>query len=163
MKELLVIRHAKSSWANIGQNDFDRALNERGIKDAPEMAHRVKKRGVDIDLFLSSPAQRALTTATFFAKEFHQKESDIQQVPSLYNAPPAAFYAALEKIDPSIKTAAIFAHNPGITEFSQELETAEIDNMPTCGVFGIRLHTKDWSKIRSCKKEFWFYICKIIS
>ncbi len=68
MKTLIIIRHAKSSWANLGQNDEERPLNERGKKDAPEMAKRLKERGLKIDRFISSPARRAKKTATYFQK-----------------------------------------------------------------------------------------------
>jgi len=44
MKTLLLIRHAKSSWDQPGLSDFDRPLNERGKKDAPVMAKRVKEK-----------------------------------------------------------------------------------------------------------------------
>ncbi|MDD2792614.1 MAG: histidine phosphatase family protein [Sediminibacterium sp.] len=157
MKELLVIRHAKSSWANPGQDDYDRPLNERGNRDAADMAKRLVKRGIKIDRLISSPAVRALTTATYFAKAFHQKEVDIVQVKALYHAPPKTYYDVIESLPDEINTVAIFAHNPGITDFVQETETARIDNMPTCAIFGIRLHTDDWSSIRSCKKEYWFF------
>lgn len=65
MKQLLLVRHAKSSWANSGQSDFDRPLNERGHKDAPMMAKRIMDRGIHIDLVISSNAVRALTTAHY--------------------------------------------------------------------------------------------------
>ncbi|MGC5317030.1 SixA phosphatase family protein, partial [Escherichia coli] len=68
MKQLIIVRHAKSSWANIGMSDFERPLNERGNRDAPEMANRLINRNVAIDAFVSSTANRALTTAIYFAK-----------------------------------------------------------------------------------------------
>ena len=43
MKTLIVVRHAKSSWSDSGVSDFDRPLNERGKRDAPEMADRLQK------------------------------------------------------------------------------------------------------------------------
>ena len=46
MKTLLLIRHAKSSWADPGRPDHDRVLNDRGRRDAPEMGRRLKRRGV---------------------------------------------------------------------------------------------------------------------
>ena len=70
MKTLILIRHAKSSWDAPGMSDSERPLNERGKKDAPEMAKRLRKRGLKIDAFVSSPAERALRTARYFAKEF---------------------------------------------------------------------------------------------
>lgn len=157
MKELLVIRHAKSSWANPGQDDFDRPLNDRGHRDAAEMAERMVKRGVKIDRLISSPAVRALTTAGYFAKAFHQKASAIVQTEALYQAPSKVYYEVMKAIPNELNTIAIFAHNPGITDFVLETETARIDNMPTCAIFGIRLHTDDWAKARTCAKEFWFF------
>lgn len=157
MKELLVIRHAKSSWANPGQADFDRPLNDRGNRDAADMAQRLVKKGIKIDRFVSSPALRAFTTATYFAKAFHQQEADILQVKALYHAPPSVYYDVIGALPDELNTVAIFAHNPGITDFVQETATARIDDMPTCAIFGIRLHTDDWGSIQSCKKEFWFF------
>ena len=157
MKELLVIRHAKSSWANIGQSDFDRPLNERGIKDAPEMARRLIAREISIDSFIASTAKRAFSTATYFAEAYNKKATDISKKQELYHASSITYYEVLETVKATINTIAIFAHNPGITNFVNSLETTKIDNMPTCAVFAIKLHTTDWSKIRTCKKEFWFF------
>ena len=63
MKTLLIIRHAKSSWDNANLNDNDRPLNDRGKRDGPIMGARLIKAGVRIDLFVSSPAKRALQTS----------------------------------------------------------------------------------------------------
>ncbi len=157
MKELLVIRHAKSSWANLGQDDFDRPLNERGIKDAPEMARRLTARSILIDTFISSTAKRALSTATYFAEAFQKTVNDIIQKQELYHAPPERYYQVIKKTNPLINTIAIFAHNPGITDFVNSLGTTQIDNMPTCGVFAVKLHITEWSEFITCKKEFWFF------
>jgi phosphohistidine phosphatase len=156
MKHLLLVRHAKSSWANIGQDDFDRPLNDRGNKDAPAMAERIKKKGVEIDQFISSPALRAITTAMYFAKAYHQA-ANIVQLDHLYHAPAAAYYQAIQNIDDSIKTAAIFAHNPGITDFINELDVSFVPNMPTCGVFAIKININHWVDFKKGKKEWWFF------
>ena len=85
MKILLLVRHAKSSWDTPGINDFDRPLNERGKKDAPEMAKRIAEK-ITIDHFVSSPAKRARRTAKYFAEAFDQKKEDIKLVDELYAA-----------------------------------------------------------------------------
>jgi Histidine phosphatase superfamily (branch 1) len=64
MKVLFLIRHAKSSWDNTALPDKDRPLDDRGKRDAPKMGKRLAKRDVKPDLILSSPAMRALTTAS---------------------------------------------------------------------------------------------------
>lgn len=157
MKQLLIIRHAKSSWANIGQTDFDRPLNERGERDAPEMAKRLITKAISIDSFIASTAKRAFSTATSFAEAYQKTANDINKKQELYHAPSERYYQVIKTINPQINTAAIFAHNPGITDFINSLGTTKIDNMPTCGVFAVKLHTTDWSEIRTCKKEFWFF------
>ena len=157
MKELIVVRHAKSSWANIGQDDFSRPLNERGHHDAPMMAERLIRNGIKIEQFISSSAFRAFTTATYFAQAWEQESTDIIQHQSLYHALPVKFIEAIVQIDNNINTAAIFAHNPGITEFVNQLTDTKIDNMPTCGVFAIKLEISKWKDFKKGSKQFWFF------
>src|SRR5580765_3411656 len=114
MKTLLLIRHAKSSWDSAASKDFDRPLNERGKKNAPEMASRLLKKKIDIDLFVSSPAKRAKTTAILFTREFEKKEEKIIFDPQLYNADIENFYDVISKLDDKYTSVAIFSHNPGI-------------------------------------------------
>ena len=77
MKQLLLIRHAKSDWNDASLSDFDRPLNNRGKTDAPVMAKRLLDKKVKIDLFISSPAKRAKKTASIFAKEYDIKKDKI--------------------------------------------------------------------------------------
>src|SRR5258707_3899475 len=99
MNTLLIIRHAKSSWDNATLNDIDRPLNDRGKRDAPVMAGRLIKAGVRIDLFVSSPAKRARSTAEIFIHTFGKKEKDIVFVPQLYHAQVQDFKAVRAGLD----------------------------------------------------------------
>src|SRR5260370_13892375 len=63
MKPLLLLRHAKSSWKDENIKDFDRRLNQRGLKAATQIGKLVRKRKLKPDLVLSSPAERARQTA----------------------------------------------------------------------------------------------------
>ena len=157
-KSLLIIRHAKSSWENISQKDFDRPLNDRGKKDAPAMAKRLhKEKGIALDAIISSPAKRAFTTAKFFADEFNVKKKHIIEWPALYEASVDKFYKAVINLDDSYITVALFSHNPGITAFANELTNTHIDDMPTCAVFAIHIKAKSWKDFRNAEKEFWFF------
>lgn len=156
MKQLLLVRHAKSSWANIDQDDFKRPLNDRGHLDAPMMAKRILARGLSIDLIISSTALRALTTAEYFANENNILTSSIIQHDFLYHAPPERFVKAILQIPDEINTVAIFAHNPGITDFVNQLTSIKIDDMPTCAVFAISVETDNWKNWQSAKKEYLF-------
>ncbi len=140
-----------------GQDDFDRPLNERGMRDAPMMAQRLLDKQIKIDSFISSPAKRALTTANFFAEIYSLKSGKLTTVQKLYHAHPAVFYEVIATINDSITTAAIFSHNPGITAFVNELTQTRIDNMPTCGVFAVKAGTDHWKDFRASKKTFWFF------
>ncbi|MDZ4071933.1 MAG: histidine phosphatase family protein [Sediminibacterium sp.] len=157
MKELLVIRHAKSSWANAFQGDFERPLNDRGHRDAPAMAERMMKRGMGIQCFASSTANRALTTAVYFAEAYGKKKKDILLFPELYHAPEATFYDVIASLPDHYNTIALFSHNPGITDFVNSLTNTRIDNMPTCGIFAIKANTNEWNLFKRAEKEFWFF------
>lgn len=157
MKTLLLVRHAKSSWEAPGLSDFDRPLNERGKKDAPEMAKRLKEKGVEIDLFVSSPAKRARKTAKHFAAEFGVKKEDIQLVDELYMATQEAFQKTIIELNDKNTVAAIFSHNPGITEFANSLTNVRIDDMPTCSVFAVQADTDSWSSFENAEKKFLFF------
>lgn len=156
MKSLLLIRHAKSSW-NLDAEDFDRPLNHRGQNDAPAMAKRLIKKDVKIDCFVSSPANRALTTARFFAEAYGLKLKDIITIPSLYEPTINAFYNAIEAFDDNFSTVVVFSHNPAITNFANQLTTFTIDDMPTCAVFAVKADGGKWKEFTSVNKEFWFF------
>lgn len=155
-KTLLVIRHAKSSW-DIGTfNDFERPLNDRGKRDAPEMAKRLKEKNVLIDAFIASPAKRAKKTAEYFIEEYSRAKDDIVFVSKLYHAPAQVFSEVLEELPDHFNTIAVFSHNPGITEFVNLLTEVRLDNMPTCGIFAVKV-LGQWKDFRKIKKEFLFF------
>ncbi|MFY7838967.1 MAG: SixA phosphatase family protein [Lacibacter sp.] len=156
MKSLFLIRHAKSSWDSPDQNDFDRPLNERGIKDAPGMAQKLFDRNVQIDAFLCSPAVRAKQTCEYFSKVFGKAKEEIQFLSQLYLPEPSVFEETITSLPGNINAVAIVSHNNGITEFANGLTNAKIDNMPTCCIFAVKIDTEDWSKFAKAKRQFWF-------
>lgn len=156
MKQLLLIRHAKSSW-DLPLDDFDRPLNERGKHDAPIMAQRLLEKKIKIDAFISSPAKRAKKTARLFIKEFDRNKDEIIYKDELHEASEQAFYHVIERVNDKFDRIAIFSHNPGITGFANLLTEVKIDNMPTCSVFAIKIDSNKWADIKNAKKEFWFF------
>jgi len=157
MKILLLVRHAKSDWGNPALEDFERPLNERGKKDAPAMAKRLLDKSINIDAIISSTAKRAAKTAKAFAEVYDLKKSRLQFNEELYMAGSASFAAVIESADDKFESIAVFSHNPGITGFANELTNARIDNIPTCGVFAIKINTDTWKNFRNAPKEFWFF------
>ena len=157
MKQLVLVRHAKSSWADASQEDFDRPLNDRGHKDAVSMAARLVKKNILPDAFITSPAKRALTTCRYFAGAFKFDNNKIIKRPNLYLANIAAFRLEISNLDNKFNTVFIFSHNNGITDFANTLTKTRVDNMPTCGVFAVALKTKDWKSFEQAEKEFLFF------
>jgi phosphohistidine phosphatase len=157
MKTLFLIRHAKSSWANTLQQDFDRPLNDRGNRDAPMMAQRLLKDRHAVDAFISSPAKRAIATCKYFVSAFGRKEKEIIQKPELYHAPVKVFYQVIEETDDNFNSIAVFAHNPGITEFANELSNVHIDNMPTCSIYAVKIEIAAWKEFAGSKKNFMLF------
>lgn len=157
MKTLILVRHAKSDWSESGVSDIERPLNERGKKDAPEMAKRLRKKGLKVDAFISSPAKRALRTARFFAEEFDVKKDDIRIEKSLYGALPSQFEQLIALLKDKDETAVIFSHNPGITEYVNTLCDVRTDNMPTCAIFAVQAEIEKWQDFAKAEKKFLFY------
>ncbi|MEY4904902.1 MAG: hypothetical protein RLZZ292_2717 [Bacteroidota bacterium] len=146
LKQLYIIRHAKSDWSSLGQRDFERPLNPRGLRDAPLMAAFLKKIKILPDLIVSSPANRALTTAQIFAKEYGIQDTDILQIPSIYECALADLYEAIHQLPDSAETIFLFAHNPALTYFANEFTEDYIPNIPTCGVVKIKAVAPSWQR-----------------
>jgi phosphohistidine phosphatase len=145
VKKLIVIRHAKSSWDNPVLGDFQRPLNERGERDAPNMGKRIKEKRIVPDLMLSSPAKRALTTCEKIAGILHSKEK-IKTNKDLYHAEDEEILRIMKGISDTHNTVFIFGHNPGLTDFVNRLTNEFINNVPTCGVVACALSIKSWKE-----------------
>ena len=157
MKSILLVRHAKSSWEDFSLPDIDRPLNNRGKRDAPEMAERLIEKKLEVDAFISSPAKRARKTAEIFSKAFGNKKKDVDINEDLYEAGQADFEKVIASIPDEHNVVALFSHNPGITEYANTLTSTRIDNIPTTGVFAVQADTNDWKGFSSAPKQLWFY------
>ena len=156
-KRLLVIRHAKSSWDIGTLNDFERPLNERGKRDAPAMANRLKEKNILIDAFVASPAKRAKKTAEYFIEAYGRSKEDILFISKLYHAPAEVFFEVAGSLPEHFNTVALFSHNPGITDFVNQLTgNLRLDNMPTCGIFAVSFDDS-WKNFVKAKKEYLFF------
>ena len=156
MKRIFLIRHAKSSPAEMNLKDFERPLNKRGEDEAKEMAKKLLNTKINIDAFISSSAKRALKTSEIFADIFGRSLKDIIKSPELYEAYNATFYKVISELKDELNTACIFAHNPSVTHFANALTNTKIDDMPTAGIFAIEAETEHWRDFQKRKKSFYF-------
>lgn len=155
MKELLVIRHAKSSWQNPWEDDFDRPLNDRGKRDAPFMAAEIKKKGVMMDALVTSDANRAYSTCAFFAAAY--PGVPVIKEPRLYQAGVKHFFEVIHSLPDSWHCVALFSHNTGLTDFVNRLSKVRVDIVPTCGIYAIKADIDLWADFKEGKKAFWFF------
>lgn len=149
MKQLILIRHGKSDWGNSHLSDFDRPLNARGHRNAPEMAQRILDKDQVPQLLVSSPALRALTTAKHFAQVWQIPADQIQTDMGIYNANAIALLKIVNRFDNQYDSIAVFGHNPGFTDLANYISDADIYDLPTCGIVSLAFYTEDWAEIGS--------------
>lgn len=158
MKKLVLVRHAKSGYnLNPGKTDLERTLNETGRHEAQMMAKKLAKRMVKACIIVSSPATRTLETSEILGTELLIDSSKIHVNPLLYHPSTDAIYKVIERLPPSVETALIVSHNPGISDFINEIEVARIDYMPTCGVMALEVDTDSWADFSAAPKKFLFF------
>ncbi|TXC76233.1 SixA phosphatase family protein [Luteibaculum oceani] len=145
--ELFVIRHAKSSWAENQLKDYDRPLNNRGYKSIEIMGEHLKSQQIKPDIILYSTAKR--TTETFEGLLPFVQSDQLKISPNriLYHASSQTIFSAISEIPTSCKKAFYIGHNPGVTDFVNELCGENISNIPTLGIAHIQLEIKSWNEI----------------
>ena len=149
MKTLYLVRHAKSSWAIEDIADKDRPLKGRGIRDAHLISTYLGEtmdQSLNIQL-CSSSATRALHTALIFAQNFGISAGQIRVVDEPYHCGCTEIHDEVKGTGDEVDILFLFAHNPGITEYVNEITDAGIKNVPTTGVAGIRFDSNKWSTI----------------
>ena len=145
MKTLYIHRHAKSSWANRNQRDFDRPLNDRGLRDIPFMAKKFVEKEKSVDGLVSSPAKRAQTTAEIFAQETGKPITDIHLVNEIYEARVTDLSSVVESLNDAWSSAIIFGHNPGLSSLVGYYTNEYVD-MPTCAVAKVTFEIGSWKE-----------------
>ena len=149
MKTLVIVRHAKSSWKDASIEDRERPLNKRGERDAPRMGRRLADLVGTPDLIVSSPAARALATARIVADAVGYPVERIRADERIYEAGPARILDVVRGFDDEQDLVFLVGHNPGLTDFVNEVSHPRVENVPTCGVVELRLATGRWSDLSS--------------
>jgi len=146
-RKLTLVRHAKSSWTETGLTDIDRPLNDRGLKNAPEMGKRLAKVNFTVDTIISSPAVRAITTAKIIAEEIGFDVKQIIQNEHIYGASVNVLLDLVRSLDAHVNKAMLVGHNPSFTVLCNYLSNVRIDNMPTCSIAQIQFNVNSWEAI----------------
>lgn len=150
MKNLLIMRHAKSSWEFTNLSDHDRPLNDRGKRDAPRMGKVLLKERLVPQLIISSSAARARSTAEEVAK-MSRYNGEISIDSSLYRAGSSAYLNALRRLTNQADTVLIVGHNPDV-EHLVEILTGNVMTIPTSGLAYVKLSIERWLDLKDDKK-----------
>ena len=145
MKRLLILRHAKSSWADTSQDDWQRPLNERGRRDAPRVGEWLRERSVMPDIIITSDAVRARTTAQAVA-EAAGYSREIVTAPSLYHAKPEDVLNVLNDVHDEMHTVLIVGHNPGLEDLVLQLTRLHY-GLATAALVELAVPIDSWSEL----------------
>ncbi len=157
MKQLLLCRHAKSSWKNIELADIHRPLNKRGKRNAPVMGQRIAARGMVPELILSSPAKRARKTAVRLCRGMLASPKLIRIDDAIYDTDVAGLLKVINLLDDRHRRVMLIGHNFELTSLANRLSTVEIYNIPTCGIVACSFAVPSWQQVRPGKAKLLFF------
>ena len=141
MKNLYLVRHAKSSW-KLPVDDLKRPLKKRGILDAILISDHIKKLVSKPDFLLTSDAERAHSTAIYFKKAFKISANSFIINKSLYDFQGNNVLRVINELNDSYNIVMIVGHNHALTSIANMLGDIIINNIPTCGFINIEFTTQ---------------------
>jgi phosphohistidine phosphatase len=145
MKELLILRHAKSSWKNSELADHDRPLNKRGKREALHIGKVLQKEDLVPDLVLSSTAVRARDTVQAVIQEC-SFDGEVDYSRELYQADVDVIIDLLTRLDENVNRVLVIGHNPELEELLQLL-TRSYEPLGTATLARVRLPVASWSAL----------------
>lgn len=158
-KQLLIMRHAQSSWDDSRLSDFERPLNERGHKDAPRMAEFLLQRQSLPAWIASSTAVRARQTAELFLQNCPPDTNiRLELVDEFYHAPARIYLRYLSQLNEvGTDSVMLVGHNPGLEELFRQL-AGRSEHFPTAAIAKFSVEAESWGQFSAelCKLiEFW--------
>src|SRR5205085_12334331 len=151
MKTLYLMRHAKSSWDMQGLTDSERTLNARRKKNARFMGKLLMEMKEIPDLIVTSTAKRAYSTVKKFARKIDYSEKKILKEKKMYMADRDEFLSVIKNNGHQVKKLMLISHNPGITNFANEISGEDIENIPTAGILRLDFDIESWKDIKDKK------------
>lgn len=146
MKNLILVRHGKSSW-EYAVNDKDRPLLNRGIRDGHLVVGDFMGKTTPIDAIFASPANRAMHTSLIFLRGLKFPYSKFQISNDLYDFSGDSVLSFIKDLDKDLNTVMLFGHNHAFTHLANSLGNKYIDNVPTSGLVHITFDVDDWQLI----------------
>jgi phosphohistidine phosphatase len=152
MKNLILIRHAKSSW-DAPLRDKDRPLTSQGIDDAHLVSSNIAGFLPKTYVIWSSTGKRAMETATIFAQNLSYPTESIVFKEELYTFDENQLQKTIKSCPSSYQNVIVFGHNGAITDFVNKFGDVYIDNVPTAGFVSLVFDTENWGQIEKGKTK----------
>ena len=148
MKQLILIRHAKSSW-EAPLRDFDRPLTSKGIQDAHLVSSHIENQIPKSFLMWSSSAKRAYETAIIFSQNISFPVDSILFKEELYTFDERKLEQIIHSCSDDYDHLIVFGHNEAITNFVNKFGNIFIDNVSTSGFVNIIFEQNSWREIKN--------------
>lgn len=151
MRHLTIVRHAKAADYAEYDDDFDRPLTERGVRDAQLIGRVLDNLRPPVRRWIASPALRALQTATILRDESEAK-GEIDFVAEAYLATSDTLLALVRGVSGEVDHVAIVGHNPGLEEMIAALTAGDARHFsfrfPTAAFAQVDLDVARWDQVR---------------
>ena len=148
MKELILLRHAKSSW-EYSVSDFNRPLIEKGIKRIINVASVSTLVFENQEVFFSSPANRAIHTTTILMNALNINFKKLQVCESLYTFDAAQLLSFIHEIDNSFSKVVCVGHNPAFSNVISYLSDTTVVDLPTAAWAKIVFDVHVWGNVKN--------------
>lgn len=146
-KNLYILRHARADEKASDQQDIDRMLNSTGLQNATRMGINFSKKGAQFDIIISSPAIRAISTASLVAEQLKYETNRIHQNPEIFEASVRTLLRVVNQLKNEWNSVLLVGHNPSVTYLAEYITKSDIGNMTTCGVVNIEFEDLNWDEV----------------
>lgn len=119
-RQLFLLRHAKSSWADPSLADADRPLASRGRRALQDLQRHLWASEARVGLVLCSPALRTRETWEGVRAGLHGHAEERFE-PGVYEASRIDLLCLIRAVAESESSVLIIGHNPGIGELADGL------------------------------------------
>jgi len=148
MRTLIVTRHAKALRPTEGQSDISRELSDKSSKYFKKIAKELRKKDLEPDLIVTSPAVRASETANKLVEKF-DKEIPVLTWNPLYNDATNDLFDFIDEKASDKEVVMITGHNPILPILIKRLTGKSLDNFPTLATAVLKFDVEKWSDVKN--------------
>ena len=146
-KTLILVRHATAEDQTLLTKDFDRNLNEKGLRESAKMGEWLAAANIKADIYVTSPAARAYQTAEIIAEKLGVSADALTLDKDIYDGGPTAYMHAVNSVSEDLSTLMLFGHNPDITYFAEYVSGKSLGSMKKGSVAIIEFEDFQWAEV----------------